>query len=329
MNDSKRTAHQQFHTTSDTKSNTCFSIEPNIKYRPMPDPLYVYVPLESLTQETINSVISTVQHPDRKIWNFSKRTLLAFLLAIDKSVSDIERNDSNYKYNEHTIQHAARVRQLLVHKDHAGKIEKLDWTELRERYDMMAREKDDGTAKYFGVENAEPYYELSIEQVHPDVIQSRKYMARFRSSGWKPEELKIYWNVQQLENLCPKHETESKKCEADNRKDETTLDMKLEKNEVTIEAKTERKDAIENQMDERSTEKEKNEATNEILLPHDPSDADIIQALRECPVWKRNNAGKITYVNRGIEKAVFDIPENAQIIVLNFAVNYFSNIIRS
>ncbi|CAF5226106.1 unnamed protein product, partial [Rotaria magnacalcarata] len=162
--------------------------------------------------------------------------------------------------------------------------------------------------------------------------------ARFRSSGWKPEELKIYWNVQQLENLCPKHETESKKgaeklepeCEAeDNRKDEAALDMKLEKNEVTTEAKTERKDAIENQMNERPIEKEKSEVTNEILLPHDPSDADIMQALRECPVLKRNNGGKITYVNKGIEKAVFDIPENAQIIVLNFAVNYFSNIIRS
>ncbi|CAF3402214.1 unnamed protein product, partial [Rotaria sp. Silwood2] len=181
--------------------------------------------------------------------------------------------------------------------------------------------------------------------VHPDVIQSRKYMARFRSSGWKPEELKIYWNAQQLENLCPKHETKSKKgeeklstnsetklepkCEAeDNQKDETTLDTKLEKNEVTVEAKTERKDAIENQVNEGPIEKEKSEATNEILLPHDPSDADVIQALREYPVSKRNNAGKITYVNKGIEKAVFDIPENAQIIVLNFAVNYFSNIIR-
>ncbi|CAF3718770.1 unnamed protein product [Rotaria socialis] len=328
MDDSQRTAHQQFHTTSDTQSNTCFSAGSNIKYRPMPDPLSVYVPLESLTQETINSVISTVQHPDRRVWDFSKRTLLAFLLAIDNSVSEIERNGSNNKYNEHTIQHAARVRQLLVHQDHAGKIEKLDWTELRERYDKMAREKDDGTAKYFGAKNAEPYYELSIGQVHPDVIQSRKYMARFRSSGWKPEELKIYWNVQQLENLCPKHETESKKgeeklepkCEAeDNRKNETTRDMKLEKTEVAIEAKAERKDAIENQMNARPTEKEKSEATNEILSPHDPSDADIIQALRECPVSKRNNAGKITYVNTGIEKAVFDIPETAQIIVLNFA----------
>ena len=58
--------------------------------------------------------------------------------------------------------------------------------------------------------------------------------------------------------------------------------------------------------------------------PHDPSDADVIDALRRNPVSKRNHAGKIAYVNQGIEKAVFDVPEDAQIIVLNFAVSCFS-----
>lgn len=53
---------------------------------------------------------------------------------------------------------------------------------------------------------------------------------------------------------------------------------------------------------------------------HDPSDADAVHALRQYPVCQRNHAGKITYVNKGIEKAVFDAPENAQLIVLNFAV---------
>ncbi|CAF4453093.1 unnamed protein product [Adineta steineri] len=55
------------------------------------------------------------------------------------------------------------------------------------------------------------------------------------------------------------------------------------------------------------------------LLLHDPSDTDAIQALYEYPVSKRNHAGKITYVNKGIEKAVFDAPKDAQLIVLNFA----------
>ncbi len=33
-------------------------------------------------------------------------------------------------------------------------------------------------------------------------------MARFRSHGWDPKELKVYWNFQQLEDLRPKSDTE-------------------------------------------------------------------------------------------------------------------------
>jgi len=62
-----------------------------------------------------------------------------------------------------------------------------------------------------------------------------------------------------------------------------------------------------------------------IELPHDPSDDDCITNLRQYPVSERKHSGKITYVNKGIEKAVFDVPENAQIIVLNFAVNSNKN----
>ncbi|CAF1149942.1 unnamed protein product [Didymodactylos carnosus] len=94
-------------------------------------------------------------------------------------------------------------------------------------------------------------------------------MTRFRENGWEPDELKVYWNAEQLEILCPK-------------------DDQLDKEDGR-------------------------------LPPHDPSDVDVVEALRQCPVSKRNHAGKITYVNNGIEKAVFDVPRNAQIIVLNFA----------
>jgi len=92
-------------------------------------------------------------------------------------------------------------------------------------------------------------------------------MAKFREEGFKPEELKIYWNVEQLENLCPKQGEQS-----------------------------------------------------DITPPHDPSDIDAVENLRQFPVSTRNHLGTITYVAKGIEKAVFDIPEDAQIIVLNFAV---------
>lgn len=92
-------------------------------------------------------------------------------------------------------------------------------------------------------------------------------MQRFRSGGFKPEELKVYWNAEQLEHLCPKS------------------------------------------SDGPDTKP-----------PHDPSDADAVENLRAYPVPQRNHQGRIKYVNNGIEKAVFDVPTGAQIIVLNFAV---------
>lgn len=89
-------------------------------------------------------------------------------------------------------------------------------------------------------------------------------MKRFRNDGFRPEELKLYWNPKQIEKLCP--------------------------------------DASEQ-------------------IPFDPSDSGAVDNLRQYPVSERNHRGRITYVTNGIEKAVFDIPEDAQIILLNFAVN--------
>lgn len=55
-------------------------------------------------------------------------------------------------------------------------------------------------------------------------------------------------------------------------------------------------------------------------LLFDPSDFDAVNNLRQYPVTERHHAGSITYITNGIEKAVFDVPDGAQIILLNFAV---------
>ena len=245
---------EEAQTSTDLIDNTCdalsylsVSTKPDIKYKPMPNPLSVYVPLDSLTEETINSIVLTVLHSEKKDLNNSKRTLLAFLLAINERVNELE--------------HAEKFRQWLVEKDQSGDIKALNWDELRATYDMMTSKKDD-----------EPYYELIIEGLHPDIIRSREYMSRFRSQGWEPNELKLYWNATQLENLCPKED--------------------------------------------------KNDPPTS-----DPSDADVVVALRQYPVSKRNHDVKISYIHKGIEKAVFDAPEDAQLIVLNFAVSYSSSIV--
>ncbi|CAF1036176.1 unnamed protein product [Adineta steineri] len=260
---------------SNAQSYLSVSTQSNIKYKPMPDPLSVYVPLNSLTEETIDSIVSTVQQRDKRNWNQSKRTLLAFLLAINNKVNEIEQNNhSNNKFDEQTVQHAAKVREWLIEKVQFGDNKELQWDELRQNYEKMVHQNDDNEmAKQLNITTIEPYYELAIEGVHRDVNRSREYMARFRSCGWKPNELKLYWNATQLENLCPKYVTNDKQVK----------------------------------------EKDKN------LPSHDPSDADAVLALRQYPVSKRIHAGTITYVNKGIQDAVFDAPKDAQLIVLNFA----------
>jgi len=166
-------------TTSNALSYLSVSTNSDIKYKPMPDPLSVYVPLDSLTEKTLDSIIRTVQQSKKKDWNHSKRTLLAFLLAINDRVSEIEKNkDSNNKFNEQTVQHAAKVRQWLVEKDQFKNSKKLEWDELRARYDQMASEKDDGMAKHFGIENFEPYYELTIQGVSLFTLNSLLKMSR-------------------------------------------------------------------------------------------------------------------------------------------------------
>ena len=99
-------------------------------------------------------------------------------------------------------------------------------------------------------------------------------MEKFRKDGYTHEELKLYWNAEQLENLYVKPGESS-----------------------------------------------------ETIPPHDPSDDDAVQNLRKYPVSERNHSGEIKYVNDGIESAAFDVPEGAQIIVLNFAVtvNWIKN----
>ncbi|CAF4140426.1 unnamed protein product, partial [Rotaria magnacalcarata] len=237
--------------------------------RSISNALSVYVPLESLTEKTVHSIISTATQAGTSDWNHSRRTLLAFLLAINDKLQQIEKNENaNEQYNEYTIQHAKQVRRWLVRKHYSGKVIDIDWNDFRTHFEGMFQENDDEIAKRYRVKTPEPYYELGIRGLHPHIEQSRRYMNRFRKDGFKPEELKVYWNEEQLEDLCPKHE------QCDN---------------------------------------------SERLPPHDPSDIDAIQYLRQYPVSQRNHAVEIRYVNNGIQLAVFDVPNDAQIIVLNFA----------
>ncbi|CAF1446359.1 unnamed protein product [Rotaria sp. Silwood1] len=226
--------------------------------------LSVYVPLESLTEQVIRSIISVISSSDNLSPDYSQRTLLIFLLAINEKLNEIENNtdERGSISDKNIIQHAKKVRQWLVYNNNKP----LDWDKLRTAYDEMTKQHRNALAHYCGVKDANPYFELTIKTHFNDVKRSRVYMNKFRQDGFKPEELKLYWNTEQIENLCPKDGEQT-----------------------------------------------------DIKLPHDSSDIDAIENLQKYPVCNRNHHVKIDYINKGIEKAVFDIPENAQIIVLNFA----------
>jgi hypothetical protein len=132
-------------------------------YSPMPDPLSVYVPLESLTESVVYSVISVATQKCSPNHDLSERTLLVFLLAINEKLKKIEDNTdaTEEQSGEHIIQHAKQVREWLVDGDK----QPLDWDELRKRYKNIADQKCDNLARYLGAQNADRYFELTMKTV--------------------------------------------------------------------------------------------------------------------------------------------------------------------
>ncbi|CAF1249717.1 unnamed protein product [Rotaria sp. Silwood1] len=235
----------------------------------MPDPLAVYVPVAALTKPVVRSILFAVLEHERRDWNHSRRTLLAFLLALNKKLEEIEASaETRHKIGDQIIRQVDDIRQWLVYEDDSGNRVEPNWDELRATYQKMIADKVDDTWTYYGGHRTKPYYELIISVSHPDIERSRVYMTRTRQNGFQSNELKLYWNAEQLEILCPKFGSQGDKV---------------------------------------------------FQPPHDPSDADAVEGLCQYPVWQRNHSGKITYVTKGIEKTVFDVPKDAQIILLSFA----------
>jgi len=102
---------------------------------------------------------------------------------------------------------------------------------------------------------------MEIEKVANIVTnQARPYISYCRTNGFQPNELKLYWNYEQIRDII---------------KNDTSF------NSIT--------------------------------------DTDSRDALLKIPVNERNNTGKIDFLISGIEKAVFKVPKDKQIIVLDFA----------
>lgn len=136
--------------TSSAKSDT------TTMAKPMQDPFDIYIPLESLTEPTVRSIISVATR--RPNWDFSERTLLISLLAINRKLAEIENNKDG---NEHIPEHVKNIRQWLVNDQN----KQPDWNELEELYKMIAQQKSNELARYYGSNDTNPYFELRISIV--------------------------------------------------------------------------------------------------------------------------------------------------------------------
>jgi hypothetical protein len=135
---------------------------------------------------------------------------------------------------------------------------KADWSRINENYNTLKTiiepYQQQNRAAKLGT-----YWELKNSPKRPGPKRSLSNILKYRQNGFQLEELKLYWNYDQIRELN----------------------------------KTDRFNPI--------------------------TDSDTHNALLKVPVNTRNNAGEIQFVRSGIEEAVFLVPEDKQVIVLDFA----------
>lgn len=204
-----------------------------------------YIPLKMLKSIHIESMLSVAlplllddHYRFRYDYHQSRRTMLKYLLSI-KSYDDKD---------------SVEYREFIKVAESYSK--KFNW----ENIEKTAQELESMPEPYkqqYRVDGAESYWELQ-RLIRPGPKQALEYINKYRSDGFGLDELKIYWNYEEILGIT--NDQFNSECDQDS---------------------------------------------------HDN--------LKKWPVKKRSNAGGIKYIQSGIEKAVSDVPEGMQIIVLDFA----------
>ncbi|CAF3306457.1 unnamed protein product [Rotaria sp. Silwood2] len=156
---------------ADSSSNTNIHsgstiVDSDFTYTPIPDPLAVYVPVASLTKPVVRSILFAALKYETRDWNHSRRTLLAFLLALNKKLEEVKQGtNTGQKIQERIIRQVDDIRQWFVYEDDSGNLVEPNWDELRATYQKMTVDKVDDTWTYYGGHKTKPYYELIISVV--------------------------------------------------------------------------------------------------------------------------------------------------------------------
>jgi hypothetical protein len=202
-----------------------------------------YMPIHALQKINIDSMLSiALQLLDNDVtrrrydYHHGRRTMLFFLLSIKSA-------DNNEK--------------ILTLIDQCYR-KKLDWSSVESLYSSLQKSIEPYKSKY-RADDLDKYWELHLKNYRTDPANALRYISKYRENGFQPEELKLYWNYEQI-----------------------------------------------HQLDQQN-------------FFNPDTDADVHSNLLSNPVCIRQNAGKISFHRTGIEKAVFNVPTDKQIIVLDFA----------
>ncbi|CAF1337713.1 unnamed protein product [Didymodactylos carnosus] len=146
----------------------------------------MFVPGHSLHKVDICSVMSIALAPADKFWtkrvdyHQSRRTMLKFLLSIRSSRDN---------------------RQLLDWIDECAPSSQINWNVIEKHYIQLQNTIEPYQVLH-NANNLGIYWEMKIKNVANIVAsQSRPYIARYRNSGFRPDELKIYWNYKQIRDI--------------------------------------------------------------------------------------------------------------------------------
>ncbi|CAF0789125.1 unnamed protein product [Rotaria sordida] len=203
---------------------------------------FMYVPVHSLRKCDICSIISIAFLPTNdKKWkkrvdsHHSRRTMLYFLLSIKSTPNN--KQVLNFIYECYP---------------------NFDWSIVNENYQQLKNTIESYQLQY-NAKKLGNYWQLKIPTHSPGPLKSREYISRYRSDGFQPNELKIYWNYDQIQTLISSNNY----------------------NPIT--------------------------------------DTDARNALLNSPVHERKHSGIIRFVVLAIQDAVFTVPNDKQVIVLDFA----------
>jgi hypothetical protein len=189
-------------------------------------------------------------------------------LSIDdiNSLLNLARSKDNERVDTHGGRKAALKYLLGLHAlgdDRIPPVDSVEWTEIQDEFDRW-KKIDLFKRKFLSGEDdsIDPYWELKNDstRIHPSAKNARQLCKN--SDGFSLEQLKIYFNRTQLDNVPYSTGT---------------------------------------------------------LASAGFVDGEARKMMTDYPVYQRHNSGRI-YTKKGrIEQAIFDVPAEKQIIVLDFA----------